>query len=160
MGLIKRTIRRTVVRPARRKARTAARRAAGHATVTCGTCGKRYANPLTHTCAVKTDFRQRKAAQARREKAARRREAAAAKRRAAAERKRQRAAAARARRKEAAQRRKAAAAERRKAARARPPAPRPRQAHDYRTCRDQDCERHVCTVFREGIEACPLPHQG
>ena len=35
-----------------------------------------------------------------------------------------------------------------------------RQAHDYRTCRNEDCERHVCTVFREGIEACPLPHQG
>ncbi len=156
MGLIKRTVRRKITRPARRKAKSTARRA----TVKCGTCGKRYANPLTHTCTVRTDFRQRQAAQARQQKAARRRAAAADKRQRAAERRRQRAAAAKARRKAAADRRKAATAERRKAARTRTPGPRPRQAHDYRTCRDEDCERHVCTVFREGIEACPLPHQG
>jgi hypothetical protein len=31
---------------------------------TCGRCGKRYRNPLTHTCVVKTDFKRRVTAQA------------------------------------------------------------------------------------------------
>jgi hypothetical protein len=38
--------------------------------------------------------------------------------------------------------------------------PRERRPHDYRACRDGDCQRQVCIAFREGRQACPLPHQG
>jgi hypothetical protein len=38
--------------------------------------------------------------------------------------------------------------------------PRERREHDYRTCRDEDCPRGLCRAFREGMRACPLPHQG
>lgn len=54
------------------------------------------------------------------------------------------------------------------------------QDHDYRTCRDQDCERYICRIYQEGLrngqedgyargyaegvpdgmESCPLPHKG
>ena len=124
MGLIK------------RKAKRTAKRAASKATVKCRTCGKRYSNPLTHTCTVRTDYKRRHAAEQRRQK----REAA------------------KARRKAAAGRRKAAAADRRQKARG-GAGPRPSQPkHDYRLCRDEECTRHACVAFREGIEACPLPH--
>jgi hypothetical protein len=121
------------------KAKTRAKRAVKHAaTVKCGTCGKRYRNPLTHTCTVKSDFAKRKRA---------------------AERQRKRDQA-KARRAAAAGRRKAAAADRRAKARGRT-APRPRAPqHDYRTCRDEDCRRTACLAFQEGIEACPLEHSG
>jgi len=130
MGLIERTVRKKVKTPLKRAARTQARKAS----VKCGTCGKRYANPLTHTCAPKSDFRQRKAAAER----ARKREAA------------------RERKKAAADRRKQAAAERRKKARAQRSAPRrrppARPAHDYRTCRDGDCRVHACVAYKAGYE--------
>lgn len=149
VGLIKRRVRRTV--------RRTAKRTADRATVKCPTCGKRYSNPLTHTCTVKTDFRKRKAAETRRQATEARRRKAAEKR-----------AAARVRKKAAADRRRAATAARRAKSR-RKPAPRQRpQQHDYRTCRDDECRRHACVAFKEGYEAgfpdgqaaCPLPHGG
>jgi hypothetical protein len=140
----RRAIRRKITRPARKRIERAS-------SVTCSTCGKRYTNPLTHTCAVRTDFKKRKAAAGRRAAAELRRQ----RRREAAARKR---AAAKARRKAAADRRKAAAAARRQAAK-RSQAPRRLPAHDYHTCGDQDCRRHACVAYRDGIEDCPLPHQ-
>lgn len=100
---------------------------------------------LAHTCVTKTDFKARKKRHERHRKAARR-----------AERKK----AAAQRRREAARRRTAAAAARRQATRAaRGPRPRP-APHDYRTCRDPECPKYGCAAFREGTEACPLPHGG
>jgi hypothetical protein len=104
----------------------AARKQARRASVKCGTCGKRYTNPLAHVCKPKSDFKSRTRAAER-------------------DRKRE---AARERRKAAAGRRKAAAAARRaKAGTARSA---PRTAHDYRTCRDGDCARHACAAYRDG----------
>lgn len=34
------------------------------------------------------------------------------------------------------------------------------RAHDYRKCGDRKCQQLTCRVFREGQQACPLPHQG
>jgi hypothetical protein len=150
-------------KPARKKPKlkTRVRRRAQRATSRrCGTCGKRYTNPLTHTCTVKTDFRKRQRAAERQKAAAARRAKAAEKRqrereRKAATRARQREKA-KARRKAAADRRKAAAAQRRQKAR---PAPKQRAPqHDYRSCNDEDCRRAACAAFKEGIEACPLEH--
>jgi hypothetical protein len=135
MGVIKRTWRRKAVTPLRRKARTQARRPS----VKCGTCGKRYTNPLAHTCAPKSDFRGRKRD---------------------AERQRKREAA-RKRRKAAADRRRAAAAARRAKAKAKRSGPRRapgRQAHDYHVCRDGDCTRTACKAYVEGIADCPRDH--
>jgi hypothetical protein len=135
MGLIKRTIRRKAVTPAKRAARTQARQAS----VKCGTCGKRYTNPLTHTCAPKSDFRGRKRDAGRQRK----REAA------------------RARRKAAADRRRAAAAERRRKAKVKRSGPRRssgRPAHDYHACSDGDCTRTACKAYVEGIGDCPRDH--
>jgi hypothetical protein len=100
---------------------------------TCGTCGKAVRNPLAHTCTVRTDLRRRRAAQERKSRAAARRE----------RRRRQRA--------EAAARRKAAARERRAKARARAKAaPRPPR-HDPHACRDPECQRYPCRVYRDGF---------
>jgi hypothetical protein len=126
---MKRAFGQKVKTPLRRKARTQARRAS----VKCGTCGKRYTNPLSHTCAPKSDFRQRK------------REAA------------------KARRKDAADRRRAAAAERRRKAKAKrsgPRRPSGRPAHDYHACSDGDCTRTACKAYVEGIGDCPRDHSG
>jgi hypothetical protein len=124
----------------RRKARRYFRQHVRRVAVTCGTCGKRYTNPLTHTCTVRTDWK-------RRVDAAKRRRAAEEKRRKA----RERRDAARARRREAAARRRAAAAAKRKGA-AKPKAP-PRPAapqHRYQACKDEYCEKFPCRVYREG----------
>lgn len=140
MGLIKRVIRDKIRKPLKRAARQQARRVSAE----CPACRKRYTNPLTHTCKVKTDYGTRKRAaeraaerdrerQRKREAAARRREAA------------------RARRKAAADRRKAAAAERRREAREKRSAPRPsRPQHDYRRCQDDDCRRYACVGYKAG----------
>ena len=115
----------------------------------CGNCGKEYSNPLGHVCVVKSGLRKRKAAakrsaatEARREKAraARAREVAARRKR----REKETAArqARRAREDEARRRRKAAE---------RPAAPGNGRAHDWRNCRDHDCERPACEAYREGI---------
>ena len=132
MGLIKRVVRQKVKTPVKRAARQQARKAS----VKCGTCGKRYANPLAHTCAPKSDFKKRKRAAERQQK----REAA------------------RARKQAAAERRKAAAAERRKNAAGKRPAPARRPAHDYRLCRDDECARHACRAYKDGVADCPLNH--
>lgn len=136
VGLFKKVIRKRVRQPLKRAVDQRARRVS----VECPKCRKRYTNPLAHTCAVSTDFKRRKAAAARAEK----RDAA------------------RARRKAAADRRKAAAAERRRKAREKRPAaarrPATRQSHDYRLCRDEECPRHACRAYRDGLEDCPLEH--
>jgi histone H1/5 len=154
------------------KTKTRIKRAARHATShECPACHKRYTNPLTHVCTVKTDYKKRVAAEKRRQATEARRKAAAEKRRRARERKaatraRQREAA-RVRRKAAADRRKAAAAARRKGparTRSRPAQPK----HDFRTCRDGECERYACVAYKEGYEdgypdgmlACPREHTG
>lgn len=130
------------------KAKTRAKRAVRTATtVKCSTCGKRYSNPLAHTCTVKSDFKQRQRAAER--------ERAASARRAKRQQQRERA---KGRRKKAADRRKAAAADRRAKARSRPAAKPRAQQHDYRMCNDDDCRRTACQAFRDGIEACPLEH--
>lgn len=129
MGLIEQAFRRKVKTPLKRAARQQARKAS----VKCS-CGKRYTNPLAHTCAPKSDFKRRKAAEERQRK----REAARERKRAAAE------------------RRKAAAAARR--SKARPsPARRP-PAHDYRLCRDEECAKHACRAYKDGVADCPLEH--
>jgi hypothetical protein len=69
---------------------------------TCPRCGKPYANPFTHACTVKTDFKRRSAA----------------------------------------------AAKRAKAAAPKHQAPK----HDYRTCRDTDCQRYACVAYRDGYD--------
>lgn len=102
MGFLKRRARRLwrqhVQRPARAKLRGLIERQ-------CPDCRKTV-EPF-HVCAPKSDFKRRRAQQARAEKRRDRR----------------------------------------------PP-------HDWRTCRDDDCQARVCVAFREGIAACPLPHQG
>lgn len=143
---VKRKVRRKVTAPAKRKARSAVRRIS----VTCKTCGKRYTNPLTHTCTVKTDFKKRRRQAQRKARAKDRAE----KRRKA----RQDAAQ---RRKEARQRRaKAARAKRKTAARKKRRAP----AHDPRTCDEPDCTRYGCRTWKDGyetgIENCPRNHEG
>ena len=142
MGLIKRAVKRKIRQkirtPVKRKIRQQARRVS----FTCPRCGKRYVNRFAHTCVIKTDFKKRKrAAEARAKRAA-----AAAKRKAQRERAAQR-------RREAASRRRAAATARRQAARARMRTAGPPGQHSYRACRDEDCERYACRVYREGVEA-------
>lgn len=159
----------------------------------CSRCGKTYGgaagNPLTHVCNPrKGEFRQRKAARQRRIRAA-----ATAKDRAA-ERDRQRAKIAEVRERERLRARaqiarlKASHAARLSAAKAKASgphkspasAPKPRKPpHEYQSCSDQDCQRPVCVVFRDGyqgghrdgyeegyakgfpdgIAACPRAHQ-
>jgi hypothetical protein len=141
-------------KPARKKPKLKTRvkrRARQAASRKCGTCGKRYTNPLTHTCTVRTDFKKRQRAAERQKEAAARRAKAAEKR----ARQRERA---KARRRAAADRRKAAAADRRQKARSRPAPKQRAPKHDYRTCQDPDCRSTACLAFQEGIEACPLEH--
>jgi len=158
MGLIRRLVRRKAAAPLRRAVRRKVTRPARKrlrllTSVRCGTCGKRYTNPLTHTCTVKTDFKKRKRAAERQAERERRRQ----RKREAAARRRERA---RARRKEAADRRKAAAAERRRKAREKQAAPRPaRPAHDYRACTDDDCRRYACIGYKAGYADAEADHE-
>jgi hypothetical protein len=112
----------------------------------CRTCGKRYANPLAHTCQQRTDFK------------ARRRRAAAAERR----RKRKAAAARRAaRRKEAAAARRERDRARKQAAKGRPRSSRPRgEAHEPGACGDRECQKYGCKAYWQGMGDCPFPHEG
>jgi hypothetical protein len=113
---------------------------------TCPSCGKSVPNLLTHTCAARSDFARRKAAQARAVKAAARKQ----KRRAAVARKRARL---KERKKEAAARRKKlraeAAAARAKQARSQS---HDRNRHEYADCPDEHCGQRLCRIYREGIE--------
>lgn len=34
-----------------------------------------------------------------------------------------------------------------------------RAAHDYAACTDRRCQNRLCKAYREGQQACPLPHQ-
>lgn len=114
----------------------------------CPRCGK--SRGLTHTCRIKTDFKKRKRAAARKAATAERRL------------KRQ---AVRARQ---AARRRQAAAERRARTRAskqlttRTSGPsRPRgDSHEPGTCGDRDCPRYGCKSYFQGMEDCPLEHAG
>ncbi|WP_026415426.1 hypothetical protein [Actinomadura oligospora] len=109
-------------------------------TTTCRTCGK--PRGLLHTCQVSTDFKQRKAAAARKQAAARKRKQAA--------------------------RRKAAATARRKSSPAKPGTTRTatgskpiappagkasarKPTHDHRTCQDTDCRRYACQIWKEAF---------
>jgi hypothetical protein len=143
-----------VTLPARRAARKKVR---GHPLFRCGACGKSYNSPLGHVCGNKGDFGKRRRAKQRADRAA------AAKQKRAAVRKRtaERVAAARkaeqgraAARVSATRKRERARAEAR-VARARASgaraARRPASKHDYRNCRDHDCERAICEAYREGL---------
>ena len=119
--------------------------------VRCGRCGKRYSNPLTHTCVVRMD-RKTKPKRSLKPKASvalvtcgtcgkpyanplthvcqvrtdfKRRLAAGDKRR------------------DAEAKRQAAAPKKR-------PKPPARPAHNYRACRDPECGRQACQAWREG----------
>jgi hypothetical protein len=147
MGVFRRQWRRVVVRPAKRTVRRKVRPAVRRVSVTCS-CGKRYTDPLTHTCTVRTDFAKRRAAAERKVKSARKAEKRRERRQKAAERKR-----------EAAARRKAAAKERKATAKTRAPRPRP-PAHDYQTCTDPQCEKYGCVAYRQGLTDCEAGHRG
>lgn len=124
--------------------------------IRCGTCGKRYSNPLGHVCVTRMDRRRRRGRARLRLQGTVRcgtcgrrvsnplahvcRKRSDYRKQLAAERKRR-----------AAERRRAAAARRRAARPARP-------KHDYRVCQDVDCPRVACQAFRDGIVACPKPH--
>jgi hypothetical protein len=144
MGVLKRAARRMI----RHTATRPARRLAARASVKCTVCGKRYANPLTHTCTVTTDFRKRRRAAQRKARAKARAE----------KRRQRRQDAAQRRREAAARRRKAAAGTRTAAVKRKPRAP----AHDPRTCSDPDCTRYGCRTWKDGyetgIENCPRDH--
>lgn len=118
----------------------------------CPSCGKQ-GSPLTHVCSNRGDFAKRQRTAGRRKAAAERKARRDEQRRRTNERV---AAARRAERQKAAERlrrEQARAAERVKAAKAkaRPPRKPGRPRHDYRTCRDHDCERVACEAYREGV---------
>jgi len=150
MGLLRHQWHRAVTRPAKRKLRRKVRQAARRMGVTCSSCKKRYSNPLTHTCTVKTDFRQRKRAAAREAK----RRTAAGKRKAATARRR-------ARRKRMTAERRAREKARKAAARMATPRPARRgDSHEPGTCGNRDCPRYGCKSYWQGMDDCPLPHEG
>jgi hypothetical protein len=150
----RRKVRAKVTTPAKRAVRREVRK---RPLFQCGSCGKQYSNPLGHTCGNAGDFGKRRRAKQRAERA----EARKAKR--AGQRKRVNERIATARKKEreradqrvsaARRRERARAAERvAKAKAARKLARRPgRPSHDYRKCRDHDCERAACEAYREGV---------
>src|SRR5487761_835672 len=67
-----RGLRHTCVTSATRKGRRRRTTVKPKLAVICGECGKPMGNPLSHTCTVRTDFKQRKSAAARQAEAARR----------------------------------------------------------------------------------------
>lgn len=58
----------------------------------------------------------------------------------------------------AAERRRARAAKRKRTAKSSKKARKPRENHPYQWCTDPQCPRPLCKAFKEGIQACPLPH--
>jgi hypothetical protein len=164
-----RGIRHTCIRRMDSKRRTTPTKVRPRLSVNCGTCGK--PRGFRHTCTVQTDFKQRRRRQA--AQAKRDRETAGRRRRRAREdagrklRRERENEARKARRAKERERRRQAAATRRatpRGERTRRPAPKPARApfnpttHKYDTCRDPDCERYPCRVYRQGQEDCPLPH--
>ena len=149
---------RTVIRrAARKKAKRGWRKVARKPLFACGACGKSYSNPLGHVCGNAGDFGKRRRARQRAERAEARKQTRAETRKRVNERvaaarnaERDRAAA----RVSATRRRERARADARvakaKAAR-KPPRRAGRPAHDYRNCRDHDCQRAACEAYREGV---------
>jgi len=119
----------------------------------CPGCGKQV-NPLTHTCSNKGDFARRQRAAKRKAAAAERKKKRAAQRARTNERIEAARRAERHRANQRVARERQKAAERVKRAKAaRRPARKPgRPRHDYRNCRDADCERLACEAYREGVE--------
>jgi|HubBroStandDraft_2_1064218.scaffolds.fasta_scaffold01897_14 hypothetical protein len=118
----------------------------------CPSCGKQAS--LTHVCSNKGDFARRQRAVKRKAAAAERKAAAAERRRKTNERIGNARRAERHRANQRLARERERSAERVKAARAKArPARKPgRPRHDYRNCRDADCERVACEAYREGVE--------
>jgi hypothetical protein len=116
---------------------------------TCGACGKSHNSPLGHVCTGGGDFRRRTRQQERAAATARRREAAAAGRKAT----REKVSAARHQERHKARERLAAAlaAERAKTGTRSGAGGARRPAHDYRGCRDRDCERPACIAWNDGL---------
>jgi hypothetical protein len=149
-------IRTRLKRAARRKRQRGWRKVAARPLFTCGACGKSYSNPLGHVCGNAGDFGKRRRARKRAEAAAARKAKRAAERErvnarvvAARQRERERAA----QRVSATRRLERARADARVArAKAARPASRPRpSSHDWRNCRDHDCQRPACEAYREGV---------
>jgi hypothetical protein len=109
----------------------------------CSTCHK--PRGLNHTCVIRTDFKKRRRAAARKRTTAerrKRRQLTAAKRKL---------------------RRQLAAADRRARDKARKPAPkrkpRPRgDSHEPGTCGNPDCPKYGCKAYFEGMHNCTRPH--
>lgn len=153
--LVRRKIKQPAKRAVRQKITRPARKRIGRLTSReCSTCHKRYSNPFTHTCVVKTDYKRRVRKARRDAKTAARRAA----RKAAAERRKAARKAAAARRKAKAAERKAARLAAREAAKRRQPT----TEHRYWMCDDLECHRMACKAYREGrergVEECPLVH--
>lgn len=150
----RRKVRAKVTMPAKRAIRREVRK---RPLFQCGSCGKSYNSPFGHTCSGGGDFGKRRRAKQRAERA----EARKAKRAEQRKRVNERIAAARKKERDRADQRvsatrrreRARAAERvAKAKAARKPARRPgRPSHDYRNCRDHDCERAACEAYRDGV---------
>jgi hypothetical protein len=102
----------------------------------CPRCGEEYANPVTHTCKVRSDFAKRRRAAERKKATARRAEERQARRRRIAD----------ARRRAAAQRKRKARVARRDSNLLKP-------KHRYQTCRDDDCPRYGCVAYKAGFQA-------
>lgn len=121
----------------------------GRALFRCGSCGKRYSNPLGHVCGKGGDFARRRKREKASGRRAREREVRAARRAKEADARR-----ARRRREDDARRGRRSRETAATAARKRKAASRPaRPAHPYESCRDRACERIPCTAWREGYEA-------
>ena len=143
-----RGIRHTCVTSATGRRRVRPHRVQAPVTWECPTCRK--PRGLRHTCTVRTDFKKRRRAAARKRATDERRR----KRKAVRERQA-------ARRKQAAADRRARARARKQAATTRTRPPRTRgDSHEPGTCGDRECPRFGCKAYWEGMEDCPLPHNG
>ena len=150
---VHRRVRSKVTLPLKRKVRKEIRK---HPLFTCGACGRKYSNPLGHTCQGGGDFGKRRRVRQRAEAAAARKVKRAAERQRVSE----RIAAARKRERDRADARLSATRRReraradarvRKARAQRRPQPRRKPSHDWRNCRDHDCQQAACEAYREGI---------
>lgn len=118
----------------------------------CSSCGKQAS--LTHVCSNRGDFASRQRAAKRKAAAAERKKKRATQRAKVNERIGNARRAERHRANQRVARERERSAQRVKLARAKVrPARKPgRPRHDYRNCRDADCERVACEAYREGVE--------